>query len=173
MTGREQAKLTAFLDSDQIGRRIAQLADGPQGRWHDFANWLTTAQALCHSRLAGLSVFELAGRDWAAEFRAGVDPDVALYHALRATTWAQLADTGQAKVTAFLTTEIGQQIAVMASGPGGLDHGFVMWLFTVEALCQRFGISMFDLADVCWSDSYEDGIDPDSALGLAMSGEGL
>ncbi|MEV6925502.1 hypothetical protein AB0M46_13530 [Dactylosporangium sp. NPDC051485] len=54
------------------------------------------------------------------------------------------------------------------------DRKFAAWLYMADYGCRRrAGVSIFDLADFCWRDQYDDEADPREALRAALAAEGF
>ena len=54
----------------------------------------------------------------------------------------------------------------------GDDREFAVWLYVTDRSCRaRIGVSIFDLADFCWRDHFDDGATPKEALSAALAAE--
>jgi hypothetical protein len=54
------------------------------------------------------------------------------------------------------------------------DRDFAVWLYIADRGCRsRTGVSIFDLADFCWRDQYDDDATPKEAVREALAAEGF
>ena len=68
-------------------------------------------------------------------------------------------------ITKVLDGERGARYLDYAGG----DRGFAAWLLVADALClRRVGVSIFDLSDWSWRDTYDSGETPGAAVRDAL-----
>ncbi|MBI1758160.1 MAG: hypothetical protein HYR62_02895 [Actinobacteria bacterium] len=86
------------------------------------------------------------------------------------TWWEDLPEARRNKLTALLDSDRARACRDRAGG----DVGFAAWLLVAEATCRRqYMVSIFDLADWCWRDAYDDNMPPADALQEAIESDDL
>jgi hypothetical protein len=96
-------------------------------------------------------------------------PASSTYEENHQMTWVHgLSAAQRAKLNAALAH--GEEHLQHADG----DRDYAGFLLVADEICRRkVGLSIYDLADFCWRDAYDNGMAPGGALRDALTAEGV
>ncbi|MEV6851989.1 hypothetical protein [Actinoplanes sp. NPDC051411] len=84
--------------------------------------------------------------------------------------WTETLPRDKRDKLAAALAEHGSEHVAYAGG----DENYAGFLLAADVICRKqIGVSIFDLADYCWTDAYHDDMTPGDALRGALAADGF